>query len=213
MFSPRTFEVPRRIYLFVPGINTFPGLSKNWNGKAATHFICYNQYFAEKVEYFVTALTRPIGQNYRAGKLVATLQRYIEAGWEIVLCGHSNGSDVILDALRSLDWPRIEELHLISPACEADFDKNGLNVALRANRIGLVKVFIAGRDLPLRLAGTKFGRALGFGTLGSNAGAEAVDPTIAGKVQTVREPGFGHSTWFRKENFTATMNKVAFPGI
>src|SRR5262245_26588298 len=93
-------NAPRKgkIIIYVCGILTWPGKHRNWTGRAVTHTMTCQPYKAEKVEYFVGALSRPIGESYRARKLISTLRQY--EGWEIHLVAHSNGCDVVVDTLR-----------------------------------------------------------------------------------------------------------------
>lgn len=192
---------PRTVYIYVPGILTKPGEAKNWCGRAVTRtHLDHPGVCAEKVEYWTRALLRPIGQKGRADKLAKVLHYYRAAGWRIVLVGHSNGCDVILDALRDMGWPRIEALHLVSAACEADFRKNGLNEF--GSSIGRIVVYIAGKDFALRMAGWLPGRWLGYGVLGK-VGPQNVRAGL--KIAIIREPLYGHSDWFTDANFQGTM--------
>ncbi|MEN8134312.1 MAG: alpha/beta hydrolase [Thermodesulfobacteriota bacterium] len=194
-----TTPADKTVCIFVNGILTLPGESDNWNGKAVTWTHLNTPFRAEKVEYLVGPISRVLGQKKRARKLIKTLRFY--QGWRIILVGHSNGCDVILDALRKMDWPRIERLHLLSGACEADFDKNGLNEA--GTRIGSICVYVAKRDRALRLADTITGRLLGYGALGKSG---PINPALP--VETVAEPKFRHSDWFKAEHFKTTMQKL-----
>jgi len=199
--QPFTSAPPRTVFIYVNGILTFPGESDNWNGKAVTWTHLRTPHRAEKVEYYVGPVSRALGQKKRAEKLTKTL-RYYE-GWEIILAGHSNGCDVILDALRAASWPRLQALHLVSGACDADFDRNGLNVAMGGGRIGRVSVWVAGKDGALKLANTSIGRLLGYGPdgpLGMMGPLHALEP-----VAIVREPAFGHSDWWAPENLDESL--------
>lgn len=193
--------MPRKIvYLFVNGIMTFPGSGKNWTGKAVTWNHVELGIISEKIEYFSGALfSRSIGQKARAKKLIKTLMYYIIAEFDIVLVGHSNGCDVILDALKEMSWPKIKEVHLISGACEADFDKNELN--LSGKQIGLIRVYVAGKDKALKMAATFLGRLLGYGSLGKTGTINSNHDN----VETIVEPEFGHSDWFAGRSFNETM--------
>lgn len=189
----------KTVFILVNGILTFPGESDNWNGKGVTSIHLHTPHRAEKIEYFVGPFSRVLGQKERARKLIKTLSYY--QGWDIVLVGHSNGCDVILDALVEMGWPRIEALHLISGACEADFNKNGLNA--NQGQIGQVYVYVAGKDWALRLADTFTGRLFGYGALGKSG------PVNAERwVVTVCEPEFGHPTWFDDDHFETTMRML-----
>jgi len=204
---PITLRPGKTVYILVNGILTFPGESDNWNGKGVTWIHLNTPHKAEKIEYFVGPISRVLGQKERSRKLIKTLTYY--QGWDIVLVGHSNGCDVILDALAEMGCPRIEALHLISAACEADFDKNGLNFSVCFGWVGLVRVYVAGKDWALKLADTVTGKVLGYGSLGKSG------PVNLGKatpVETVTEPEFGHSDWFHDDHFAETMRLLTDSG-
>ena len=100
-----------------------------------------------------------------------------------------------------MGWPRIEELHLISGACESDFNKNGLNE--NALSIGKLSVYVAGKDKAMKLADSFFGRLLGYGALGK------VGPkNMSRVVNVIEKPSFGHSSWFSGENINDTMKLI-----
>lgn len=176
---------------------TLPGDSENWNGKAVTWTHIHTPHRAEKIEYFVGPVGRVLGQKRRSYKLARTMNFYKD--WEIVLVGHSNGCDVILDSLNN--YPNsynIKALHLIAPACEADFEKNGLNNF----NIDKVNVYIGTKDSALKIASSWIGRLLGYGILGK------IGPINAKKLVEVTKKEFDHNDWFKKENFDQTMNNL-----
>jgi hypothetical protein len=140
----------------------------------------------------------------------------------VVLVGHSNGAEVICRALREVEIGTrgssslqgrhpVAEVHLIAPACEADFDRNGLNAALEYGRVGAVHVYMSGQDRALRLARWSrrlFGwLGLGYGDLGLRGPVNA-----AGRVFAHREATFGHSTWFAGAEFERTMQRILAAG-
>jgi hypothetical protein len=90
-------------------------------------------------------------------------------------------------------------------ACEADFEKNGLNYALRERLIGNVAVYVAGRDAALRLARNWWAGLLGYGTLGLH-GAKNVAPDVRRYVIPFTQPKYGHSDWFNDSNFDQTLS-------
>lgn len=189
-----------QVFLFVNGILTRPGVAENWTARAVTWTHIHTPHKAEKIEYFTSVLARPLNNRHRAEKLATALDYYLRAGFEITIAAHSNGADVALDALKSRAWPRIKALHLISPANEADFDRNGLNASL--DRIAELSVWIAETDWALRLAGTLPGRLLGYGTLGRRG------PVNARRPVQVRRAGFGHSAWFAPDQLDLTLQFV-----
>lgn len=198
----------RKVFIYVCGILSFPGASRNWTGRAVTWTHIHTPHKAEKVEYLAGPVSRLLGQSARAGKLRRTLDFY--EGWQIHLIGHSNGCDVILDALRDRaaagDLPVIHSLHLISAASSADFDATGLNEFVASRRVRHVHVWIAGCDTALTLADTFTGRALGYGALGRSG---PMNSRVS--FEQIHRPAFGHSDWFSDENFDATMQIISSP--
>ncbi len=199
-----------RVYYFVNGILNIPGASKNWTGKAVTGL---NRRFSEqptkteKVEYYTGPITRMFWNKARAERLLK-VNRFgysVDGHWERVVVGHSNGADVILDAMRLRPF-KIKTLLLISPAVPSDCseDGNGLNTLLKQGWIENFQLWIGKKDLPLRLGKTGIGRMLGYGALGLD-GPRNLDVQPAGRV----EPEFGHSTWFDDANIEDTLDRFA----
>lgn len=199
-------DTPPTVCLFVCGILTVPGAAGNWTGRAVTWTHLHTPHKAEKVEYYTGPVSRIAGDTRRATKLVRTLERYLAAGWRIILAGHSNGCDVILDALQMMAWPQIHALHLISAACEADFTRNGLNAAGR--RIGHLSIYVAEKDWALVLADTLAGRWLGYGCLGKRGPLNATGRSAPDRV--VRQP-IGHGEWFSTARFDETLRMITSP--
>ena len=195
---------PRTIYLFVNGIATWPGNFTNWNKRAVTFTHTRTENRAEAFEYFCTPLTRPFREDERAKHFARALRDYSSAGWKIVCVGHSNGCDVILDGLKRADWPKVEAIHLVCGACEADFQKNLLNRALEYNRVGKVLVYCGEKDWALPLANTTAGWLLGYGVLGLR-GALRVDDRVKDRVGQMWWPHYGHSTCWEPDHFVSTM--------
>lgn len=195
----------RTVYLFVNGIATWPGDYTNWNKRAVTFTHTETEHRAEAFEYFCTPLTRPFREDQRAKHFARSISDYAGKGWNIVCVGHSNGAAVILDGLKKLGWPRIEALHLVCGACEADFNKNGLNAALGAGWIGRVCVYVAKQDVALRLAHSIPGKLLGYGTLGLHGPVNLAHDVeqLVGEIEWLH---YGHSDCWDVWNFRKTMN-------
>lgn len=190
----------QKIFLFVNGILTFPGGSENWTGRAVTATHLFTQHKAEKVEYFTSALTRSIMQSRRADKLVRVLQFYV--GWDKVIVAHSNGADVVMDALRK-HATAIRHLHLVSPAITSDCAKNGLADLLKTRAIQTLTIYMAKKDKPLRMAKLWPAKWLGYGALGIEFPKGLTDNFIIHQ-----EESFGHSTWWDDEHFQSTMELI-----
>lgn len=187
-----------------------PGDTRNWNSRAVTWTHINTPHVAECVEYYTLAIFRPWQQTRRALRLVEKIESYRFYGDDLVLVGHSNGCDVILDALDRLDFSvKVKQVHLVCGACESNFQKNGLNNALHRKSIGEVFIYIAGKDSMLRLARSVPGKVLGFGTLGLH-GAVKADPALInqGRITERRWPGYSHSECWTGGNFHDTMQQI-----
>lgn len=183
--------------MFVNGILNFPGHAENWNGRAVTWTHQHSDHRAEKFEYLVGPVDRALGQKHRAEKLAALLRGYGEKGFDIVLVGHSNGCDVICDALQKSPCKAMSHMHLLSAACDADFGSNGLNAVTCP-----ITVWRATQDRALKLAGNPFGRLLGYGTLGLDG-----PKNNTRHVEVIDKP-FGHSGWFAGQELDRTLERI-----
>jgi hypothetical protein len=192
----------RRVYIFVNGIMCRPGDAQNWNMRGVTWIHLHSSARAVMFEYFCTPWGRVVGQKVRAEKLAALIEDY--ADWEIILVGHSNGTDLILRALSLMEWPVVAAVHLVSAACEKDFKLNGLNDALERDRIGHVTVWMSGRDSALHVAKCRVGRWLGYGVLGLDGPANRSEVALA-KSTVVRWGARDHSDCFKPYAFSETM--------
>lgn len=194
-----------QIVICVNGILKWPWDWSCWNFRTCVWAHKYTEVRALAVEYFCGVFGRAFCQGRRARKITELLQAYGGDEFEITLVGHSNGCAVILAALdASLVWPKVKAIHLVSGACEADFNRNGLNEAIEDGRVGKVFVYVAGKDRALRLAGNWLGRLLGYGVLGLN-GPLNVSAEARDSVGTLTAPEFGHSDWWLPEHFDRTM--------
>lgn len=203
----------KKIFICVNGIENRPADARNWNGRAVTWIHIHTDVCAEKFEYFCSALGRGWGQKKRAEHLASMIRYYINDGWEVVLIGHSNGCDVILESLGLLGWPRIEVLNLVSAACERDFNINGLNDALNRNRIGTVNVYCGGKDRALGLVARLWlARRLGYGDLGLGGPVNDDKALVAAKrINTTVWPDLDHSDCWKDYLFDATMTALTKP--
>ena len=199
----------RSVAIFVNGILTFPGNTRDWNYRAVVWTQVKKDGHAQAVEYFCGPIGRAFGQRKRAAKIGELLLAY--QGWDITLVGHSNGCDVILTALNSaLIYPTIKAVHFVSAACQADFNRNGLNDALENGNIGKVCVYRGGKDWALKVASGIVGRCLGYGVLGLT-GALSVAPAVSDRVGEILWPEFGHGDCFQPEHFEQTMKHFFSP--
>jgi hypothetical protein len=222
----------KRIYIFINGIMCRPGDSHNWNARAVEWIHEHTGHRGDMVEYFCTIVGRAFFEKTLAEKLAEKISEYVRMGYEVILVGHSNGTALILKALGLLDWPEMVAVHLISAACEEDFEKNGLNFALKNGRVGKVCVWMSGHDSALHVAKCRVGRWLGYGVLGLDGPQNVTEipdhlttpelwkpATIiaapntyymaGGRVQVTKWPTRDHSDCFKPYNFNETLRAIA----
>jgi len=197
----------KRIFFFVNGIRTWPGDDRNWTGRAVTATHTRTEHKAEKVEYVSLALLRPLAQARRARKLVRVQSFY--NGWERILVVHSNGADVVLDALEKQPFG-IHHLILISPAVPAKEASEQLRRLMEAKLIHTCEIWVGKKDFPLHMASWfVVARLLGYGTLGlSGPLIGNWDPATLSRLSVRTVPKFGHSDWFADEHFDETMGRI-----
>lgn len=202
----------KRIVIYVNGIMNQPGDAKNWTDRAVSWTHKHTEFRAEKFEYFCGVLTRRLFQAGHAQDLADMIEDYHQDDdhFKIVLVGHSNGCDLIVRALKLVNpFLEIEAVHLISAACDPDFSSNGLNDLFREGRLEHATVYVAGADLPMKIAEwtgkvlQKIG--LGYGTLGRRGPVNNAHPD---KVKLIERTVFGHSTWFRPDCFEELMAEI-----
>lgn len=199
----------RRVYIYVNGILTFPGQADNWNRRAVTWTHLHTGHVAESLEYLAGPVSRIFGQSERAEKLIRKIEFYDRAGFEVHLVGHSNGADVIRDALSLMPAIRARVV-LISAAIPADMRRNGLEELLVFGVIDHLTLLVAGNDWALRLGGLLTGRALGYGRLGLDGPQwpEQNPGVISDQCRVIQEPDFGHGSWFCEDQFDRTMRRI-----
>lgn len=104
-------------------------------------------------------------------------------------------------------WPKIESVHMVCGACDADFSSNGLNSALLSGKIVKVYVYNACNDMAMKWENFLFGKLL-FGIKTAPLGL--IGPQRVGclpneKLQVIWWPRFGHSTCWDSDHFESTM--------
>lgn len=205
----------RTIYIAVNGIKSNPSAADGWTDRFCTWINLNTSGASEKFEYHCYALTRRIFQNRRAKNLAMLLAEYHSG---IVAVGHSNGCELLCQAIQKTSDVTIQTLHLISPACDADFRKNGLNDALADGKVQRIIVHVAEADKAMRFANLtgKLLRVvgLGYGTMGldgpKHMDTKAIfDAGGVSRVTVLRYSAFGHSTIFEPKNFESLMRKIA----
>lgn len=201
-------------WFLTPGILADPGWSDGWTDKAATWLQKRGLGHAEKVE---PPKQFPVLRHFSAGRrareFAAKVREYAydaaAPADRIILVGHSNGGVTITDALKE-PVIRADVVNLIAPACERDFEKNGLANAMRFNRVGRVNIWISGHDQPLVLA--KWSKILfgwtgySFGTLGLYGPKN--HESFGDRVRVHHKPDFQHGTYWDAEIFPGFMQEL-----
>jgi hypothetical protein len=213
----------KTIYLFERGIDGWTAIFGGWRDWPNQAIVWIHRHqrpaAAQTLIYFTTALIARFTRKARAQSFLDLIRQYPEhEGWRVVIVAHSEGTATVLDALRLGNWPRIEALHLVSGACDADFNRNGLNEALNRSCIGRVFIYVAEQDWAMKVEDTLAGKWLfGIRTKDQPLGLGGARNVASGfenqilassdKVVTLRKRYYGHSTWFEPHNMDETMRR------
>lgn len=200
------------VELNVNGILNWPTDADGWTDRAVTMAHLHLGRHAEKIENFTGVMTRMLRQQRKAELLAKVAFKYLDAGWRVVMRGHSNGCDIIRRAAMGMAAntraARIECAHLIAPAVDADFNRNGFNELLGNGTIKRLVICGSRNDGALKAA--RITSPLlnllgnGYGTLGLG-GPENVFPAVRARVFTHWNDEFGHSDWLTKDRLLETM--------
>lgn len=202
------FPRPWTVEININGILARPGRADGWTDRAVTLGHLYLGTRQEKFEHFSGVLTRHLWQEKRAKGLAELADRYLRRGFAVYLRGHSNGCDVICRCLRFLEHGPIAGVQLIAAACEADFEANGLNLALLDGRLRKAVLCCSPDDRALWLARASHPLlnvfSNGYGSLGFS-GPMNVNDAIEHRVTTHWQPGFDHGDWLTPARLLWTM--------
>lgn len=210
---------PPRVIIFVPGI-MHDVEATGWCDRAVMWTSTHTDLIADKMEYASSWW----GRRFVLGRLSKDLAQWCltyaaHDGAEIELCGHSNGTEVIVRAVRELQQAsrriRLARIHLIAGAADESFERNGLNLALSLDVVGTVHIYnCATPDKVLKLGRWSrrlFGwLGLGYGALGLN-GPQHVAPDVAMRVFTTTVADRTHTNWFDADRFETTIKMVITP--
>jgi predicted alpha/beta hydrolase family esterase len=199
--------MPRRLFLFVPGILYHPAGVDGWADLAVAWVHRNTPHYADRYEYRSGALTRFAGQKKRVEDLAKMLGR-LPADVDVTAVGHSNGCDLLVRLVREHKDVRLSSLHLIAAATERNFARNGLNDALASGRIEDLYLYGSRKDQALywgQASKNLFGwLGLGYGGLG-RYGPTGLVRESWGRVHSMWDDSFGHSTWLAGVHFDETM--------
>jgi len=195
----------RTVYLAINGIRFKPGTARGWPERLCDWINCRmpDGVIADRREYYTTAVTRFIKQRRRTDELGRKVSRFKNAGYRVVLVGHSNGCDIIGRLLRDIGT-EVASCHLFAPAAqEADFEDALINdVVQRIHIYGSINDKALQWGKITRVLGGWAG--LGYGSLGLRGGEFAA--AFPGRVIDHSNNTFGHSTWFTEgQTFERTM--------
>lgn len=188
----------RNVYVFVPGVLSYPGSARNWTDRAVTWIhrraTCE---VAEKFEYMALPATRNLLAARRATELAALIDRYPIEDFSLVLAGHSFGCELIRLALQQSKRPA-NFVHLFAPAVPADPRRHRLKALVVAGKIGFLNLYLSSKDKVLT------GHFIG------GVAPDAVRAHFADEHHTaVHFRPFGHCGWFNAANFEGSMRAVA----
>jgi len=194
----------RTIFICINGIRSKPSDPRGWTDEFVTSLNIDTPEWvqAEKFEYYTTALLRWMSQRKHANELARKANAYLNAGYRVVLIGHSNGCDLIA-RLFDMDM-RIDAAHLFAAAAyENDFEK-----AIENRLVRRVHLYGSSDDVALKAASFTsrvlnwFG--VGYGSLGLRGQTLAEKYPAIVKDHSIK--GYGHSTWFIPgEHYSATL--------
>jgi hypothetical protein len=202
----------KTIWFIVRGIAGSPSNFVEWEYLVRDHIIRKLGVPAVAVSYATSFATVWRNRSMRANRFAEIIKAYADAGWTMNFIAHSEGTVVALDALRSLYWPKVGNLHLVCGACDNDFERLGMNYAIRQDMFDSVHVWIAGQDSAMHFENLAIGRML-FQVkmpLGLK-GPVNIDPIARSMVRIHYEMpwfNYGHSDCWLPENMAATVDGI-----
>ncbi len=189
----------------------FGSWRSNWPNEAIVKIHQETPCKAQTLLYTTIPLLAGLTRRWRAMQFAKLIKSY--KGWNIHIIAHSEGTATVLSALRHLDWPDVETLHLLNGAADANFERNGLNSALCHNRIGKVFVYIADKDVAMKIEDTAIGLLM-FGIswndlpLGLSGAKNVAQGLWDCRVIQKHWKNYGHSTCFEPKRFDSTMLQI-----
>jgi len=207
------------IWLLEHGISNVPSSWKEWVNDGIQYVHLNTPDKAQGLFYFTTPFTVFMRERERMQSFSEMLTGYARAGQKIGGIAHSNGTRVMVNGAAAARWPAMEVMHLMCGACDSDFERLGLNYALKTGSLRQVVVYVAGRDMAMRaenwLGRWQFQLPWGAKPLGLNGPTNVNAKFLGnGRVRVVsmgRWLNFGHSDCWLPANFTQTMREMVGP--
>lgn len=206
----------KTVYLFERGILGWATIwgcwRRNWPNLAIAWIHKNTDCRAQTLLYFTTPFFAGLTRYWRARQFGKLLREY--KGWRIVIVAHSEGTATVLESLKLNHWPQIDHLHLICGACDANFARNGLNLAILSGNIRAVTTYVAKKDFAMRLENTLLGRwffgiRLADTPLGLSGPADVSESVrVGGSLQEVEWSTYGHSDCWTPRHFEKTMERL-----
>ncbi|MHA3773680.1 hypothetical protein ACXR0O_19260 [Verrucomicrobiota bacterium sgz303538] len=211
---PNHTPIPQRptsdgqLVFCINGILTRPSDPHAWTDRAVAWFLKHTDHDANAYEYFQTAiLGRLFCERRHLDAAIELLARHMSGAprpLQLHLVGHSRGCEIARRLVVQYGVP-VESLHLFAAAVDPDFERNGLNQALRSNRVNRVRLYTSTEDDVLRwIAAASLGL---YGRLGY-IGPRNVDPQVAHRVEIVERNTYDHGDYFNGSNFEDSMRLV-----
>lgn len=194
--------------VFLNGILTRPSNPLAWTDRAVSWFRKRTRHDAHAYEYFQTAiLGRLFFERLHLANAIGLIAR-LQAGAlhrpSLHLVAHSRGCEIARKLIVHHALP-VETLHLFAAAVDPDFERNGLNQALRSCRVNRIRLYTSKEDDVLRwIAAASLGL---YGRLGYT-GPRNVAPDLAKRVEIVERNTYDHGEWFTPRNFETSMRLV-----
>lgn len=216
-------------YILINGIHTLPSDKQAWTDRMAVwlSYLCGNCQSAFRLEYFTPFLmvTRSLINRRQRKKLVNQI-RSAPADAVVVLVGHSNGCDIICDALGQLLNENAETLAglpelrlvLVAGAVEHNFEKNYINSAMHVDLVSQCTVLASKNDRVLKWVARPsrwiFFR-MGYGYLGYQAAVDVKSLKILfpKQVEVIIDDDQNHTSWLAQDKcFDETARVVCLTG-
>ena len=206
----------KTVILFERGISGWQSIVGdwfNWPNEAIAWSHQNTDFRGQTLTYFTGPILAGLTRRYRAANFARLISKY--DGWNIRLVAHSEGTATTLEAIQLCRNVKIEQVHLLCGACDANFERNNLNNALYVGQVIKVFCYRGGKDMAMRIENTLLGKFF-FQVDESDkplglVGPQNVRPSNKDKIGELVWPDFGHSFCWLPKNFVQTMRHFVLP--